>query len=111
MALLKQLPWPFFFFFFFLCSCLTIESWGLKAPPSSNGIIIDEDYDSFPNDTYIDRRAFPDDFKFGALTWAFKVYIYMCVSKFIILHFVYIACILMDFITCDSNLVKLTPHN
>ena len=80
MALLKQLPWPFFFFFFFLCSCLTIESWGLKAPPSSNGIIIDEDYDSFPNDTYIDRRAFPDNFKFGALTWAFKVYIYICVQ-------------------------------
>ena len=78
MALLKELPFPFFFFFFLLWSCLTIESWGLIGSPSSNGIIIvDEDYGSFPNDTYIDRRAFPDDFKFGALTWAFKVHIYM----------------------------------
>ena len=73
MALLKKLSLPLFFF---LWSCLTIESWGLIASSNRDGIIIDEDYNaSFPNDTYIDRRAFPDNFKFGALTWAFKVYV------------------------------------
>lgn len=61
----SQLPFLLVTFIAFTSGFSFLPASALRSPPPGF-------FDLFPNDSWIDRSAFPDNFAFGSLTWAVK---------------------------------------